>query len=91
MQPVGWVLDADRQERGAAVLTPTPRGVGLLEFHQMDRMVQSGRQAARALLDQGGIEALGLVTSPTVDAGPGHGLVPAPAAPVETGAEHPVA
>ncbi|MFN2318652.1 MAG: hypothetical protein ABR500_03090, partial [Dermatophilaceae bacterium] len=27
-------------------------GVGLLEFHQLDRMVQSGRAAARALLEQ---------------------------------------
>jgi hypothetical protein len=25
-------------------------GVGLLEFHQLDRMVQAGRQAARELL-----------------------------------------
>jgi hypothetical protein len=27
-------------------------GVGLLEFHQLDRMVQAGREAARALLEQ---------------------------------------
>ena len=27
-------------------------GVGLLEFHQLDRMIQSGRAAARALLEQ---------------------------------------
>ena len=82
---------ATAQERGAAVLTPTPRGVGLLEFHQMDRMVQSGRQAARALLDQGGIEALGLVTWPGVGSGAGDGLVPSRAEPVETVTEHPVA
>ena len=31
---------------------PSSKGVGLLEFHQLDRMVQSGREAARALLEQ---------------------------------------
>jgi hypothetical protein len=29
-------------------------GVGLLEFHQLDRMVESGRAAARAVLDESG-------------------------------------
>ncbi len=28
-------------------------GVGLLEFHQFDRMLQAGREAARALLADG--------------------------------------
>jgi hypothetical protein len=28
--------------------------VGLLEFHQLDRMVESGRQAGRALVEQAG-------------------------------------
>ena len=28
-------------------------GVGLLEFHQIDRMVESGREAGRALLAEG--------------------------------------
>jgi hypothetical protein len=28
--------------------------VGLLEFHQLDRMVESGRQAGRALLEEYG-------------------------------------
>jgi len=36
---------------GAVVVTPSTMGVGLLEFHQLDRMVESGRAAARAVLD----------------------------------------
>lgn len=44
-------IDAARS-RGAWVIAPSSMGVGLLEFHQMDRMVQSGREAARALLEQ---------------------------------------
>ncbi len=39
---------------GAVVVTPAAMGVGLLEFHQLDRMVESGRAAGRALLDQAG-------------------------------------
>ncbi len=39
---------------GAVVVTPAAMGVGLLEFHQLDRMVESGRQAGRALLEQAG-------------------------------------
>ena len=30
---------------GAVVVTPATLGVGLLEFHQIDRMVQAGREA----------------------------------------------
>jgi predicted acylesterase/phospholipase RssA len=41
---------------GAVVLTPATLGVGLLEFHQLDRMVLSGREAARALLDHGALD-----------------------------------
>ena len=37
--------------RGAMVVTPPTLGVGLLEFHQFDRMVLAGRLAARALLE----------------------------------------
>jgi predicted acylesterase/phospholipase RssA/CRP-like cAMP-binding protein len=37
---------------GAYVVTPPSLGVGLLEFHQMDRMVQAGRMSARALLEE---------------------------------------
>ena len=40
------------RSRGAWVVAPSSMGVGLLEFHQFDRMVQSGREAARALLEQ---------------------------------------
>jgi predicted acylesterase/phospholipase RssA len=47
----GAVDGAHRQ--GAVVLTPTAMGVGLLEFHQFDRMVQAGREAARVLLADG--------------------------------------
>lgn len=39
---------------GAIVVTPSSMGVGLLEFHQLDRMVESGRQAGRAMLDEAG-------------------------------------
>ena len=38
--------------RGAMVVTPSTVGVGLLEFHQLDRMVESGRAAARMLLNE---------------------------------------
>ncbi len=47
----GGAGDAARA-RGAWVVGPSSMGVGLLEFHQLDRMVQSGRAAARALLEQ---------------------------------------
>ncbi len=39
---------------GAVVVTPSSMGVGLLEFHQLDRMVESGRAAGRAVLEQYG-------------------------------------
>jgi EmrB/QacA subfamily drug resistance transporter len=38
------------RSRGAWVVAPSSMGVGLLEFHQFDRMVQSGRAAVRQLL-----------------------------------------
>ena len=41
---------ASARGHGAAVVTPPTMGVGLLEFHQLDRMVQAGRRAARDLL-----------------------------------------
>ena len=47
----GGAGDAARA-RGAWLLGPSSMGVGLLEFHQLDRMIQSGRAAARALLEQ---------------------------------------
>ena len=45
---------AAARARGAWVVRPSSMGVGLLEFHQLDRMVQSGRAAARALLERAG-------------------------------------
>jgi len=39
---------------GAIVVTPASAGVGLLEFHQLDRMVESGREAGRALVAEAG-------------------------------------
>ena len=48
---------ATAREHGAAVVTPPTLGVGLLEFHQLDRMVQAGRRAARALLAQLALDA----------------------------------
>jgi EmrB/QacA subfamily drug resistance transporter len=47
---------ATARAAGAIVVTPSSMGVGLLEFHQLDRMVESGRQAGRALLEQHGDE-----------------------------------
>jgi predicted acylesterase/phospholipase RssA len=53
----GGAIEAARR-RGAWVVAPSSVGTGLLEFHQFDRMVESGRAAARALLDEAG-DALG--------------------------------
>jgi predicted acylesterase/phospholipase RssA len=50
--------------RGATVVTPATLGVGLLEFHQMDRMVQAGREAARVLLAEGGPDLVQRETAP---------------------------
>ena len=47
----GGAGDAARA-RGAWLVGPSSMGVGLLEFHQLDRMIASGRAAARALLEQ---------------------------------------
>jgi EmrB/QacA subfamily drug resistance transporter len=51
----GGAVTAARHQ-GATVLTPATMGVGLLEFHQLDRMVQAGREAGRALLAEGGLD-----------------------------------
>ena len=40
------------QHHGAWVVSVAGMGVGLLEFHQMDVLVEAGRAAARALLEQ---------------------------------------
>jgi len=52
---------AEAQRRGAWVITPHSMGAGLLEFHQYDRMVESGRAAARMLLEQTDGDLLNLV------------------------------
>ena len=38
------------RERATVVIRPSPEGVGLLEFHLIDTMVESGRRAAREAL-----------------------------------------
>ena len=57
----GGAVAAARAE-GAWVVTPPTLGVGLLEFHQLDRMVQAGRLAARALLEEAGGDLFGRLT-----------------------------
>ncbi len=54
----GGAVSAARAQ-GAWVVTPPTMGVGLLEFHQMDRMVDAGRAAARALLAAAGADLTG--------------------------------
>jgi NTE family protein len=41
------------------VITPDNRGVGMLEFHQLDRLREAGREAASAALANGGASVLG--------------------------------
>ena len=60
----GGAVDAAHR-RGAVVITPATLGVGLLEFHQIDRMVLAGREAARALLAEGSLD-LGARAEPDV-------------------------
>jgi predicted acylesterase/phospholipase RssA len=62
----GGAVDAAHR-RGAVVVTPATLGVGLLEFHQIDRMVLAGREAARALLAEGSLD-LGARDEPDVEA-----------------------
>lgn len=54
------------REQGAWVITVPGRGVGLLEFHQMDVLVEAGRAAARSLLERcgGDLGQLGQVPHP---------------------------
>lgn len=52
---IGASSAADNARAGGAyVITPPSLGVGMLEFHQMDRMVEAGRIAARELLEATG-------------------------------------
>ncbi|HEX6888339.1 MAG TPA: DHA2 family efflux MFS transporter permease subunit [Candidatus Nanopelagicales bacterium] len=49
----GGAVQAARAS-GATVITPPPLGVGTLEWHQMDLVVEAGRMAARRLLEETG-------------------------------------
>ena len=42
---------AAARDHATIVVTPDTRGIGLLEFHQIDRAVEAGRSAGRAALD----------------------------------------
>ncbi len=73
----GGAVDAAHRQ-GAVVLTPAAMGVGLLEFHQIDRMVQSGREAGRALLAEGSLD-LGAKLLPESEPAARPDLEPVPA------------
>ncbi len=49
----GGAVQAARAS-GATVITPPPLGVGTLEWHQFDLVVEAGRMAAREMLEQTG-------------------------------------
>jgi predicted acylesterase/phospholipase RssA len=42
---------AAARDQATVIVTPDTRGIGLFEFHQIDRAVQAGRAAGRAALD----------------------------------------
>ncbi len=42
---------AAAREQATVVVTPDTRGIGLLEFHQIDRAVEAGRAAGRAAVE----------------------------------------
>jgi NTE family protein len=42
---------ATARDQATVVVTPDTRGIGLFEFHQIDRAVEAGRAAGRAALD----------------------------------------
>jgi NTE family protein len=46
------------QAAGAIVVTPAAMGVGLLEFHQLDTLVQAGLAAGRRLVAESGLSSL---------------------------------
>ncbi|WP_353952042.1 MFS transporter [Knoellia sp. S7-12] len=56
---IGSSDTAPARQAGAYVISPSSMGVGLLEFHQLDTMIESGRAAARELLEQSGDELHG--------------------------------
>jgi NTE family protein len=63
----GGAVDAAHR-LGATVVTPAAMGVGLLEFHQFDRVVEAGREAGRALLESGALDT-DLAGRPAADLG----------------------
>jgi EmrB/QacA subfamily drug resistance transporter len=70
---------AAAQAAGAWVVTPPTLGVGLLEFHQFDRMVAAGRAAARALLEEAGGDLYGrLGAAVPVQRAGSNGVAPSP-------------
>ena len=79
---------ASAQLRGAAVVTPSARGAGLLEFHQFDRLVAAGREAARALLEKADGDIVGRMTIATAGGSDDARSVTVPA-PRETSVRHP--
>jgi predicted acylesterase/phospholipase RssA len=40
----------DARRRAAIIVTPDTRGIGLLEFHQIDRAIEAGQAAGRAAI-----------------------------------------
>ena len=56
---------AAAREQGAYIVTPATLGVGLLEFHQFDLMVEAGRAAARELLERTGGDLVAPVEPPS--------------------------
>ncbi len=47
----GAATIAAARQQAAVVVTPDTRGIGLLEFHQIDRAVEAGRVAGRAAIE----------------------------------------
>jgi NTE family protein len=78
----GGAISAARAD-GAWVVTPPTLGVGLLEFHQLDRMIRAGRAAARTLLDEAGDDLTALPLGPGTTA-----PVPAGSRPAMSGTMH---
>jgi NTE family protein len=50
---------AAARKHAALVVTPDYEGVGMLEFHMLDRMRESGRRAARSALEDAPAEIFG--------------------------------
>jgi NTE family protein len=48
----------EAQQAGSTVITPPSLGVGLLEFHQLDLLVEAGLAAGRRLVEASGIPSM---------------------------------